>query len=120
MLSFNEISAIPYIGQLLHFHPDKSTRLAAWVCEVHPSERNTITLDVTRPFVRLKVLNAEGSFSLQDRVPAARLDDPDLTDLTGTWTFPNEFATLQINDSSDEDTSGTKSNIHVGLMNTLH
>lgn len=110
-------SGIPFIGQLVHFYPDSHTRLAAFVVETSPPERDE-SQNYKRPncdlFIPslLQVCKSPSS-SFRTAVLPANIELPDESP-EGCWSFPNEIAVLQKTDS--EELRGTLSNLHVGSI----
>lgn len=114
MLQYTELAEIPFIGQIVHYYPDKHTRLAALVIEVHKITRED-SQELVRPPINLKVWQPDGKvvtvlhvFSFQEETFVER------------WSFINEIATLQKKDDEDlddENILGTNSNSHVGIIN---
>lgn len=108
-IQFTELASVPSIGQLLHFHPDKHTRLAAFVVEVHPIERDETSI-LLRPKVDLQICKLDGTFSFRKGV-----EPYDDEEIKGRWSFPNEMPLVIEDEDVDDDEQrvGSKSNAHI-------
>lgn len=110
MIQFGEKDTVPFIGQLLHYHPDANTRLAAFCVEVLPVARDTGG-EIIRPNVNLQICKPDGKWEFKKNVEPL---DPDEEGIEGRWTFPNEHP-VEIKDETvdDEELLGTNNNCHV-------
>lgn len=98
---------LPYVGQLVDFYPNNTTRFAALVIEVHETE------DISeRPLVNLKVFKPDGEMETWEEVEPVQMQVEDDTELKEKWGFQHEFL-LQVNET-EPTMLGTNSNNHVG------
>lgn len=113
-MNYSEVSSLPFVGQLIHYHPDQHTRLAAIVTEVHPMSRDEFA-NLQKPRVSLFFFQADGKTSHKEDVPCA---DPDADGgLNSSWSFHNEVSIDQKEpEGNEEQFLGTQSNLHVGMM----
>jgi hypothetical protein len=109
MIQFTELQEVPFIGQIVHYYPDKHTRLAAIVVEVHPIEREDANGIMLRPKLDLQICKTDGVIRFKKDVPP--FDD----DLRMTcWSFVNEMGVMVKDEEiDDERLRGTQSNAHL-------
>lgn len=107
MIQYGEKDSVPTIGQILHYHPDEFTRLAAICVEVYPVTRDN-GHQIERPNVDLQICKA-GKWFFEKDVPT--YND---TGIAGSWAFPNEMLVKQKDEEiDDEEILGSNNNCHV-------
>lgn len=112
MISYTETNLVPFIGQIVHFYPDKQTRLAAFIVNTFPLKRSDDTGEIIRPNVSLQVCKTDGKLHFEKSVDPIDPENPD--NITDRWSFANEIA-LEIEIENDEECEGVNANFHVGL-----
>jgi hypothetical protein len=105
----------PYVGLIVSYYPDNQTRYAAIVTEVHPSPEHL------RPKLDLYILSPNGEDNLAGtKIKAVHDEGESLQELADRWSFAHEFLVHPdeeaLEDGTDSAVSGTKSNMHVGII----
>lgn len=113
----SEYPNLPFVGQIVDYYPNNTTRLSAQVAQVHAS--NDIS---TRPSLNLLILNPDGTQDQGEDIEPVNEHQasvsPDEVDLEGKWGFAHEFF-LHIDTSTGDENSvpkGTECNLHVGMI----
>jgi len=118
----------PSIGEIVHFHPDDYTRLAAIVVDVSPTQFwDEERTQPKRPLLNLIYFLSDGTaetildcppvdFQARENanmpVDADPKEFPEEVSLSGKWAFRDEVALLQKDEA--EDLNGVHSNMNVG------
>lgn len=105
---------IPFVGETLSYHPDKTHRFAAICVEVHD-------IDIEeRPKLNLQVFQPNGEVSFIEKVPPVKVDieggEPELAE---SWSFLHEHELQHDPDFEDEGCLGTQTNVHVGDLTLI-
>ncbi len=107
---------IPYVGQLVDFYPDASTRWCAVVTEVQPPSSST---SLQRPACHLLVFPPGKEAEVWTDVEGVEDTADDSPELVERWAFQHEFNLQQNEDDGDDSPQGTKTNQHVGEIQNI-